>query len=64
MRRKIFKKSNKSKIRLDLKLRSGNWWLRSSYFYYNYDIGYVGIDGNIYYYRFSGVVGVLPVCII
>ena len=64
MRRKIFKKSNKSKIRLDLNPRSANWWLRSSYFYYNYDIGYVSIDGNIYYYRFSGVVGILPVCII
>ena len=64
MRRKIFKKSNKSKIRLDLNPRSANWWLRSSYLYYNYDIGYIGIDGNIYYYRFSGVVGILPVCII
>lgn len=64
MGRKIFKRPNKSKIRLDLEQRSDNWWLRSADSNDTYEVGYVGLDGNLYDYRFYGVVGVLPVCII
>ena len=67
MRRKIFKKSNKSKIRLDLKPGSANWWLRSSYSYYNNDVIVSDVDahGSVRLcYTYDKVIVVAPVCTI
>ena len=67
MRRKIFKKSNQSKIRLDLKSRSANWWLRSSYSYYNNDVIVSDVDehGSVRLcYTYDKVIVVAPVCTI
>ena len=67
MKRKIFKKSNKSKIRLDLKSRSANWCLRSAYSYYNNDVIVSGVDahGSVRLcYAYNKVIVVAPVCTI
>ena len=73
MARKIFKKSDKSRIRLDLKIRFYYWWLRSSRSEgydplsgdsYDSFSGCVNFFGRAYYFRSFYNYGILPACVI
>ena len=65
---KIFKKSDKSRIKLDLNFESSYWWLRSARTYVLTGFFIAGINWNgcvriFYTYGYSDT-GLAPVCII
>ena len=71
MKRKIFKKSDKSKIKYSLGFRSCSWWLRSTRRFYDYCVTGVNFYGFVRIYYTNGKVYsmydyhfVAPVCTI
>ena len=66
MEQKIFNKSNKSKIKLNLNLQQYSWWLRSAFNYYGDTICSVDVWGYINYISLVSNYnyGILPVCTI
>ena len=68
MAQKIFKKSDKSRIKVDLNFESSYWWLRSARTYVLTGFFVAGINWNgfvriFYTHRYSDT-GLAPVCII
>ena len=67
MAQKIFKKSDKSRIKVDLNFESSHWWLRSARTYVLTGFFVAGINWNgdfdYYVFGFSNK-GILPVCTI
>lgn len=65
MRRKIFKKSDKSRIRLDLEFAPYcHWWLRSACSYYSRNVGCVYDPGYAPGYGAYNHFDILPACMI
>ena len=66
MEQKIFKKSNKPKIKLNLNLQQYSWWLRSAFNYYGDTICFINFYGYIDYMSLvcNYNCDILPVCII
>ena len=63
MRRKIFKKSNESRIRHHFSLVPYYWRLRSAHNDYENGVGWVNDFGQIFYnYYASSFIFILPVC--
>ena len=62
MERKIFKKSDKSRIRFDLEFDPQCWWLRSADSDYGYYAGYVIRYGYVDDDIADDCYGILPSC--
>ena len=63
IKHKIFA-ADESRIRSDLKPVSCSWWLRSTYSYTGYSVGYVYNLGYVYSDYAYNNYGVLPACTI
>ena len=62
MRRKIFKKSSKSRIKLDPGFFRCYWWLRSASGFDRYYSGNIDYNGFVAYSFNLINIGILPVC--
>lgn len=64
MNRKIFNKSDKSRIKSDLVFEPYRWWLRSADSSHSYYVGRIRDFGHVYNNFTDFTYGVLPICMI
>ena len=64
MKRKIYKKLNKSRIRHNLEFFKCYWYLRSAFNRYGYVVGTIDIYGDVYHVMGSSPYVITPVCMI